>query len=96
MWHLKGYSEVTNAKIRPLLSGFAYRIYTDWCDYVIWQHKETGLYALSLGYMITRKILGEEMTLEQLEFKLCHECPFYGESGEEEGNEPCRMEEYSG
>lgn len=86
-----GYTGVTDRELKPLLSGFAYSIYSDWNDYVAWKHKETGLYALSLGYMYTREILGQGMTLAQLESKLCHECPFYGESGEEGENEPCIM-----
>lgn len=79
-----GYTGVTDQELKPLLSGFAYSIYKDWSDYVAWKHKETGLYALSLGYLYTRKILGQGMTLEQLESKLCNECPFYGGPGEEE------------
>lgn len=90
-----GYSGVTDAELKPLLSGFAYSVYRDWSDYVAWKHKETGLYALSLGYMRTRQVLGEGMTIEQLDAKLCHECPFYGESGEEEKNESCIMERSS-
>ena len=82
-----GYTGVTDRELKSLLSGFAYSIFRDWSDYVAWRHKETGLYALSLGYLHTRQILGQGMSLEQLESKLCHECPFYGESGEEETDE---------
>ena len=91
-----GYTGVTDRELKPLLSGFAYSIFCNWNDYVAWKHKETGLYALSLGYLNTREILGQGMTLDQLESKLCHECPFYSESGEEGENEPCSMEACTG
>lgn len=91
-----GYTGVTDRELKPLLSGFAYSIYSDWSDYVAWKHKENELYALSLGYQHTRKILGQGMTLEQLESKLCNECPFYGEAGEEEKNERQALEAGAG
>lgn len=87
-WGIKGCRCLTFSEARQILSGFAYGIYSDYF-HDIWQNKETGSYTLvqtrfDWGARVIEKILGQGMTLEQLESKLCNECPFYGEPGEEE------------
>ena len=83
-WGIKGCRCLTFSEARQILSEFAYGIYSDYY-HDIWQHKETGLYALvatrfDCGARVIDKILGQGMTLEQLEKKLCNECSFYGEA----------------
>lgn len=99
-WGIKGCRCLTFSEARQILSGFAYGIYSDYF-HDIWQNKETGSYTLvqtrfDWGARVIEKILDQGMTLEQLESKLCNECPFYGEPGEEEKHEYEYLEESSG
>ena len=98
-WGIENSRCLTFEAAQQILSSFAYSIYSDWY-HDIWQHKETGLYTLTETYFdwgarFIKRILAENITLEQLDSFLCHECPFYGEPGEEGENEPCLVEENS-
>lgn len=96
-WGIEGCRCLTFLEARLILSGFAYSIFSDQY-HDIWQNKQTGLYTLvevyfDWGARLIKRVIAEGMNQEQLEKKLCSECPFYYEESEKEVlNEPCNME----